>query len=531
VTDLDSMTLSIQRVAMDRLTHLSRSVVVTWATTFAFIAILIGVWIHAKTTIEEQLHEQVLVMAQLAADRTVLTFDSVGNTLQAIGDDIQSAGLKSLHGITAEKHFALQTMLIRARGRNPGMVSLLITDPLGRVIAISPIHLGESATVPQLKDVEPQSQEKNAPTVTTAPFRDPATNRWLVRMTYRISADDGTTIGMLIANVAIDEAFGSFFQHYPLPSGDIVALHDAADRPLAVFPQSASTGAERYEGVLFGSAIAAEQGNTVRYATSQADDSTQLIASRKLARYPLYVVYGKTIDSWLLRWRQEQFGLALAAVAALFVTTVIASGIQRRLTLTEQLQKVRCDLEESNVALRATLAAAELLAAKDQLTGLWNRRSFDQRLDGVIAHSARHGDAFSLLMIDIDHFKNVNDYYGHATGDDVLKRFGEVLGDRLRQYDVAARWGGEEFVVLTDGANLENACMIAEQVRESIANTPFSPVPRVTVSIGVAEYREGESGDDLLKRADKALYGAKRNGRNRVIAADRSNATPTRQSA
>jgi diguanylate cyclase (GGDEF)-like protein len=339
---------------------------------------------------------------------------------------------------------------------------------------------------------------------------------------------------MLLANVAIDEALGRFFQQYPIADGDMVALHDAASRQLAVFPPVVhAVAGSPADGPEFGGVLTDGPGESVRYVTAPGEDSVRLVATRKLSRYPFYVSYGQNVDGWLLKWRQEQFVLALSALAALIVTAAITTGIQRRLALTGQLQKVRGDLEETNVALRATLAAAEMLAARDQLTGLCNRRNFDQRLEAAIARATRHGGAFSLLMLDIDHFKNINDYYGHATGDDVLRRFGEVLSERLRPYDVAARWGGEEFVVLADGATLDNARMLAEQIRESVASTPFSPVPRVTVSIGIADYQPDESGDDLLRRADKALYGAKRNGRNRVIAAENGQMNPLlrRQSA
>jgi diguanylate cyclase (GGDEF)-like protein len=518
---------SLRQVAAGKIAYLSRSVIATWATALAFIAILFVGWIHAKATIEQQLQVHVLAMAQLAADRTALTFDSVGKALQTIGDGLSADDLEAPQQLSQERRLVLQTMLIRARGRNQSLVSLVITDPSGRALAASPFHSdGASATIRQ-KDIPPLSQDDRDTPAISAPFRDPASGIWLVRMTHRISGTNGMTSGMLLANVAIDEALARFFQQYPIAGGDMVALHDAANRQLAVFPHQASLetgGSDEVPGIT--SAQAGNLDESVRYVSVPGGDSVLLVATRKLSRYPFFVSYGQNVDAWLFKWRQEQFILALSALAALIVTAGITTGIQRRLALTGQLQKVRGDLEETNVALRSTLAAAEMLAARDQLTGLCNRRNFDQRMEAAIARATRHGGAFSLLMLDIDHFKNINDYYGHATGDDVLRRFGEVLSERLRPYDVAARWGGEEFVVLADGATLDNARMLAEQIRESVASTPFSPVPRVTVSIGIADYLQGESGDDLLRRADKALYGAKRNGRNRVIAAESGQLTP-----
>ncbi|MBI5785438.1 MAG: GGDEF domain-containing protein [Rhodocyclales bacterium] len=525
---------SLRRVAAGRFAYLSRSVVATWVTAMAFIAILFFGWMHGKATIEQQLREHVLAMAQLAADRTALSFDSVAKALQTIGDGLGTDDLEPAQQGAQERRLVLQTMLIRARGRNPSVVSLVITDAAGHTLAASPYHADGASSTIRPKDIPPLSQDDRDTPAISAPFRDPASGIWLVRMTHRISGSSGLTSGMLLANVAIDEALGRIFQQYPIAGGDMVSLHDPANRLLASFPPMVRPEAARTEdGPGIGNASAESLDESVRYVTAPAGDVVRLVATRKLSRYPFYVSYGQSVDAWLLKWRQEQFVLAIASLAALIVTAAITTGIQRRLALTGQLQKVRGDLEETNVALRATLAAAEMLAARDQLTGLCNRRNFDQRLEAAIARATRHGDVFSLLMLDIDHFKNVNDYYGHATGDDVLRRFGEVLSERLRPYDVAARWGGEEFVVLADGATLDNARMLAEQIRESVASTPFSPVPRVTVSIGIADYMQGESGDDLLRRADKALYGAKRNGRNRVIAAESGQTSPMlrRQSA
>lgn len=504
---------SMRQMATGRPSYLSRSVVTTWLAAFAFIAILILGWIHAKSTIEQQLRDHVTAMAQLAADRTGLTFDTIGKALQTLGDSIQADDLDARR---PDRLAVLQALLIRVRGRNPSLVSLAITDPGGRMLASSPVHSVDSSLLTRPEVPSLSQEDKFAPTM-SAPFRNPASGGWQVRMSSRIIAANGLTAGMLVANVAIDETLVRYFRRYPIATGDSVSLHDSADRLLAVFPPDHTAIFGRAPDAT-GTLLPSTPTETVTYMTD--GERMHLVATRKLPHHPYYVVYAEDIDDWLMRWRQEQFVLALAVLGALVVTAAITTGIQRRLTLTGQLQKVRGDLEESNAALRTTLAAAELLAARDQLTGLCNRRNFDQRLEAAIARAARHGDEFSLLMIDLDHFKNVNDYYGHATGDDVLRRFGEVLRERLRQNDVAARWGGEEFVVLADGAHLDNARLLAEQIREAVAQTPFPPVPRVTVSIGIAEYQEGETGDDLLRRADKALYGAKRNGRNRVIAAE-----------
>ncbi len=515
---------------LSNLSGLSRSALVTWVAALAFIAILIGGWLHTKATIENQLRENVLAMAQLAAERAALTFDGVSQVLQTVGDDIEAGGVQPARRITAERRQALQTTLAQTRVRNPNVSSLVLTDVAGEILAASPEQAARSVLTMRPIEAPAIAQPTPGGPALSAAFRDPATGNWSVRVAYRIGGPNNPNgAGQLLAVVALDAGLMKFVEYYPFGERDVIALHDTSDRQLAIFPGNRPV-TEKTQSATTGNAVAAESVGAVRYAASPVGDSAQIVATRRLPRYPFYVVYGKSVDAWLARWRQEQFVLALAAMAALVVTAAVTTGIQRRLVLTAQLQQVRGDLEETNGALRTTLAVAESLAAKDQLTGLWNRRNLDQRLEGSIAHSTRCGGTFSLLLIDIDNFKQVNDYFGHITGDDVLKRFGEVLSERLRQNDVAARWGGEEFVILADGTNLERARVMAEQIREAISATPFSPVPRITVSIGIAEYQNGETGDDLLKRADKALYGAKRNGRNRVIAAESGN-TPALRSA
>jgi diguanylate cyclase (GGDEF)-like protein len=391
---------------------------------------------------------------------------------------------------------------------------MTLLDAGGRVVAVSPNDAYTYTTADHRSDLPALRGEAQRMPIVSAAFRDVVTGVWKVRVAHRLSGPRG---GLLVASVALDQGVLKFLSQLPIDAGDVIGLYDVSDRALAVFPAGGHALPRPVDAATPGGTADTNPADAVRYLRSQEEGTTHMVVARQLPYYPFYVVYGKNVDEWLATWRQEQFLLILAAIAAVIVTTAVATGIQRRHALTEQLEKVRGDVEQTNDALRVALAGAELLAAHDQLTGLWNRRNFDQRMDGSIAHALRHGDTFSLLLIDIDHFKNVNDYYGHLAGDGVLKRFGEVLTERLRQNDVAARWGGEEFVILADGATLENTRVMAEQVRESIAATTFSPVARVTVSIGIAEYQPGETGDDLLKRADKALYAAKRNGRNRVI--------------
>ncbi|GAA2384120.1 hypothetical protein Cme02nite_66770 [Catellatospora methionotrophica] len=166
---------------------------------------------------------------------------------------------------------------------------------------------------------------------------------------------------------------------------------------------------------------------------------------------------------------------------------------------------------------RATLTE---LAVRDPLTGLHNRRSFEERLNGALSQAGRTRSPVSLLMLDLDHFKAVNDRHGHPAGDQVLRTMAALLVRELRVVDVAARLGGEEFGVLLPGIEHRDAVVVAERLRSAIARCPVmhgGAVIRVTASLGVVCWPEhGQAGDELLERADHALYRAKRAGRDRV---------------
>ncbi|MDP4023287.1 diguanylate cyclase [Methylobacterium sp. NEAU 140] len=180
------------------------------------------------------------------------------------------------------------------------------------------------------------------------------------------------------------------------------------------------------------------------------------------------------------------------------------------------------DLREANATLQARVEERTRdlarLARTDQLTGLDNRRALDERL-AQAAPRAAGGPAFSLVLCDIDHFKGINDRYGHAVGDAVLVAFAGTLRGGIRPGDALGRWGGEEFMILCPGAGLDAARAFAEGMRRRVEAAEMPGIGVRTCSFGVAELHAGESVDGVLARADAALYAAKRNGRNRVEAA------------
>lgn len=157
------------------------------------------------------------------------------------------------------------------------------------------------------------------------------------------------------------------------------------------------------------------------------------------------------------------------------------------------MQLTQQDLREANERLTRALAELECLADTDKLTGLWNRRKFDALLHSEVERCHRYHQPLALILFDLDHFKHINDNHGHIIGDRVLTSVAQTITRHLRASDTLARWGGEEFVILT-------------------------PL-RLNAAVALAELNMGENGEELLHRADAALYRAKATGRNRVAAA------------
>jgi two-component system cell cycle response regulator len=163
------------------------------------------------------------------------------------------------------------------------------------------------------------------------------------------------------------------------------------------------------------------------------------------------------------------------------------------------------------------------MAITDALTGLHNRRYMESHLAALAEQASARGKPLALMILDIDHFKAVNDTYGHDAGDDVLREFAVRMRKSIRGIDLACRYGGEEFVIVMPETDPHVAGMVAERLRRSIAGEPFAVNKGakridVTISIGLSTLeRKGEPVADVLKRADKALYRAKNDGRNRVV--------------
>lgn len=214
------------------------------------------------------------------------------------------------------------------------------------------------------------------------------------------------------------------------------------------------------------------------------------------AQIPIIFVTGKDAVE------DEEYGLQLGAVdyiAKPIRPSIVKARVKTHITLKQQHDQLVG------------------MATHDQLTGLYNRHYLNDALSKKVAHAKRHGEALSVIIVDIDHFKNVNDTFGHLMGDLILKAVGSTMLGTARKEDIAARFGGEEFIILLDNCTAHDAQIKAEKLRSDIEALHPEGIT-VTASFGVAQLQgDMQRCEDLLKNADTALYLAKETGRNRVV--------------
>lgn len=211
---------------------------------------------------------------------------------------------------------------------------------------------------------------------------------------------------------------------------------------------------------------------------------------------------------------QEQQAFIVKVLLAVFTAIIVCGSLlwnvslRRRVTIrTLELASTQQQLEKQNMAL-------EKLSVTDHLTKLFNRSMLDKTLLREVARAERYVQNFGVVMLDLDHFKDVNDTHGHLVGDDVLVVIAELMKKHTRTNDILGRWGGEEFLIICPETNCDGVVALAEKLRERIANYDFPVIGQSTSSFGVTMYQPGDDGDSIVARADKALYIAKANGRN-----------------
>lgn len=352
------------------------------------------------------------------------------------------------------------------------------------------------------------------------PIISRSTGLWVIPVSERINGPDGEFSGVVLATIRVDY-IRELMAHYQIGRQGAVSLMTDDGTILARRPLSATDTGKSIAGTPQYALLRKQStGNTTM--VSPIDGIERLVSYMHLKDHPLLLTVALSQQEVLQTWREATYfetGWILALCLCMVGSgCFVISSVRERMRVEISLRQTRDQLTTANTQLAQ-------LARHDGLTGLANRRYFDESLVREFAQSLRTQRPLALIMIDVDHFKNYNDTYGHPEGDRCLKAIAQAVQASVRRpFDFVARYGGEEMVVLLSDTNAVGAAVVAETVRAAVAQLqlPFAhdPTGHVTVSAGVAAYPSPgamASADDLLKAADLALYQAKNTGRNRVV--------------
>lgn len=308
----------------------------------------------------------------------------------------------------------------------------------------------------------------------------------------------GGDIAVLFAAIELDRLAGTFEDERIQPQGTIAIIRDDGLFLFRSPMDDKIIGSNVAKSAMWQRNMGALPRGFYESERSPVDGLSRAVAFSRVQDYPLVVAVTASLDDLLRAWRMHT--LILVSIALLISTACLLLAA----TL------LRCMRGEATA--RRTL---EHLMLTDPLTGVGNRRMLELRLDDEILRAQRYGRALTAVYFDLDHFKLVNDSYGHDVGDTVLRLVADSLVANVRQSDHVARLGGEEFVVLLTETGLSAAVTLVERMRAAVAalRTPGLP-QHITISAGLAQWREGENAESLLRRADRALYRAKASGRN-----------------
>ncbi len=208
-------------------------------------------------------------------------------------------------------------------------------------------------------------------------------------------------------------------------------------------------------------------------------------------------------------------------IGATIIIILIIAWNRKLSSLNQRLKKANEAINAAHNELAFTHEQLKVLAVRDRLTGLYNRVRLDEALEYEKERAIRYQTPFSIILLDVDHFKKINDDYGHLVGDHVLMEVARILQNSVRKTDILGRWGGEEFLIICPETDLESCAAVAEKIRSTLQAHPFERIGCRTASFGVAACAMEDNVDSCIAQADTALYQAKAQGRNRVCVSDR----------
>jgi diguanylate cyclase (GGDEF)-like protein len=326
---------------------------------------------------------------------------------------------------------------------------------------------------------------------------------------YPVRGDDGSILGVVVLQKSLDGFAGSLRQfgraYFLINPDGVVALTNRPDMQLrTLWPLSAEarTALVPQFGMLNDRPVLKQEFTGAQWTVF---DANREYVRRHFADH----------SQWSLVIAMPNGMIFASRILGIFITLMVT--VMALIYFVGREHGIRESVQmDKRLELQALARDLRFQATTDPLTGLYNRLKFDEALASELARAKRYGSPLALVLYDVDHFKLVNDMYGHQIGDDALVRLSQIVSGHIRNTDILARWGGEEFVILAPGSDGEMARQAAEKLAAAIRRTLFDEVGTITCSFGIAQYAPGDSAATLIARADHALYRAKMNGRNRV---------------
>ncbi len=471
----------------------------------------------ARQTYLDEAKTSTVNMARALADHADASINLVDTMLVGIVERVQH------HALVSDPE-RLHILLIEMVRRTPSLQGLFLYDADGRWLINSLEKNPPGVNNADRAYFEYHRTHRDNMAHVGSPVRSRSSGVWVVPVSRRLDHPDGSFAGVALATVKVDY-FKQYYESFAIGEQGTIFLMSDQGRFVVRRPfREQDLGADISGGPLF--RLWRENGTASGSAILRADiDGVERLYSyRHLPNYPLLIAVALAKDEVLARWRTSAMAALAGTMCLIVLLLFLGARMIGQLIERDRLQR---QLRTATTALEATNASLQQLAMSDGLTGLANRRHFDDRLQAEFKRAARDQSALALIMLDVDYFKRYNDRHGHVAGDACLRAVADaVLSGQQRPGDIAARFGGEEFTILLPDTDVAGAMQVAEKVRTAIAALYMahdaSPFHFVSVSAGVHACipQRGQHPRTLVEAADRGLYQAKAEGRNRVCAAE-----------
>jgi diguanylate cyclase (GGDEF)-like protein len=452
-------------------------------------------------------------LTRAVSQQTNAMFSEVGHVLDSLGYELERTD------ITPAVLERLQPVLVNQVAAIDQIHGLFVYDAAGRWIAHSEPVVDPKANNSDRAYFIHHRDDISKQWRIGAPIVSRSTQAWIIPVSRRIDDADGRFAGVVLATIRLDYVL-RLMGEFNIGRRGAIALIQADGTILARLPFAQDDVGKRIVGSPLYAMLRADRTGMTE-ARSPVDGVRRLVSFQHLSDHPLIVTVAPAEDELLQDWKtssiiQSTWILSLCVLIGVAGSRIVAL-VRMRWRTELSLQQALGELEQANAQL------AEL-ARNDGLTGLSNRRHFDQQFGLAFRQAQRHDRPLALVMIDVDFFKRYNDLYGHPEGDRCLQRVAAAVQSAVRRPgDLVARYGGEEIVVLLPETDDAGAAIVAEAIRTAVLALAIphegNPVGRVSISAGVAARLGGDhapDGSGLLERADRGLYAAKAAGRNTV---------------